>query len=131
MAVIKEKLFARRDEVTDFAIGARQLALPEELNQWIHRNTSLALQPASPMDKAAFDKAAVSFLVDEYGIGPDDIGIIATTVEALNRGFRIVMARDCCAGDPSSYADDIYRNTLNNLAYLSNSEDIASVWRSA
>ena len=79
MAVIKEKLFARRDEVTDFAIGARQLALPEELNQWIHRNASLALQPASPMDKAAFDKAAVSFLVEEYGIDPDDIGIVATT----------------------------------------------------
>lgn len=59
-----------------------------------------------------------------------NIGIIATTVEALGRGFRIVIARDCAAGDPSSYAEDVYRNTLNNLAYLSSSEDIAKVWRS-
>jgi nicotinamidase-related amidase len=59
-----------------------------------------------------------------------NIGIIGTTVEALGRGYRIAIARDCCAGDPSSYADDVYRNTLNNLAYLSSSEDIAEVWRS-
>lgn len=58
-----------------------------------------------------------------------NIGIIATTVEALGRGFRIVMARDCAAGDPSSYADDVYRNTLNNLAYLSESRSIAEIWR--
>ena len=60
----------------------------------------------------------------------DSIGIIATTVEALGRGYRVAIARDCCAGDPSEYADDVYRNTLNNLAYLSSSEDIAKVWRS-
>ena len=60
-----------------------------------------------------------------------NIGIPATTVEALGRGYRIAIARDCCAGDPSSYAEDVYRNTLNNLAYLSTSEAIAKIWRSA
>ena len=59
-----------------------------------------------------------------------NIGIIATTVEAIGRGYRIAIARDCCAGDPSSYADDVYRNTLNNLAYLSSSQEIAKAWRS-
>ena len=59
-----------------------------------------------------------------------NIGIIATTVEAIGRGFRVVIARDCASGDPSSYADDVYRNTLNNLAYLSSSQEIAKVWRS-
>jgi aspartate/methionine/tyrosine aminotransferase len=79
MAIIKEKLFARRDEVADFAIGARRLALPEDLNQWIHRSASLAMRPASPADKAAFDRAAASFLRDEYGIDEDAVGIIPTT----------------------------------------------------
>jgi len=60
-----------------------------------------------------------------------NIGIISTTVEALNRGYRVVVARDCVAGDPSSYADAVLRNTLNNLAYLSNSEEICALWRSA
>ncbi len=59
-----------------------------------------------------------------------NIGIVATTVEALNRGFRIVIARECCAGDPTSYAEDVYRNTLNNLAYLTTSEDLVAAWRS-
>ena len=59
-----------------------------------------------------------------------NIGITATTVEALGRGYRVAIARECCAGDPSSYADDVYRNTLNNLAYLTSSEEIAKIWRS-
>ena len=60
-----------------------------------------------------------------------NIGITATTVEALNRGFRIVIARDCVAGDPSSYVEDMFRNTLNNLAYLSDAKSIREVWGAA
>jgi len=78
-AVIKEKLFARRGEVADFAIGARQESLPDELDQWIRQNASLALRAASPAEKEAFNIAAASLLADEYGIHRDDIGILATT----------------------------------------------------
>ncbi len=57
-----------------------------------------------------------------------NIGMIATTVEALNHGYRVVMARDCVAGDPPSYARDVLKNTLNNLAYLTTAADIAKAW---
>lgn len=99
---------------------------PEELV--LDRIHGMSTFYGTPIEPALRDHGVTTIIPTGVSL---NIGIIATTVEALNRGFRIVMARDCCAGDPSSYADDIYRNTLNNLAYLSNSEDIASVWRSA
>ena len=82
----------------------------------------------TPIESVLRDRGVTTIIPTGVSL---NIGIIATTVEALNRGYRIVIARDCAAGDPSSYADDIYRNTLNNLAYLSTSEDIAKVWDAA
>ncbi len=81
----------------------------------------------TPIDPVLRDRGVETIVPTGVSL---NIGIIATTVEALGRGYRIAIARDCCAGDPSSYADDVYRNTLNNLAYLSSSQEIAKVWRS-
>lgn len=81
----------------------------------------------TPLEPALRDRGVTTIIPTGVSL---NIGIIATTVEALNRGFRIVIARDCCAGDPSSYAEDIYRNTLNNLAYLTTSTDLVAAWRS-
>jgi nicotinamidase-related amidase len=57
-----------------------------------------------------------------------NIGIPASAVEALGNGYRVVVARDCAAGDPPSYARDVLKNTLNNLAYLTTCADIARAW---
>ena len=67
-AVIKEKLHARRHEITDFAIGARRLGLPRELTEWLHSNPDLALRPASPDAVSEFKDAAASLLQQEYGV---------------------------------------------------------------
>jgi nicotinamidase-related amidase len=100
--------------------------LPGELV--IERIHGMSTFYGTPIEPALRDHGVTTIIPTGVSL---NIGIIATTVEALNRGFRIVVARDCAAGDPSSYADDVYRNTLNNLAYLSTSEDIARAWRSA
>lgn len=81
----------------------------------------------TPIDAVLRDRGVETIVPTGVSL---NIGIVATTVEALGRGYRIAIARECCAGDPSSYADDVYRNTLNNLAYLSSSEEIAKTWRS-
>jgi nicotinamidase-related amidase len=57
-----------------------------------------------------------------------NIGIPASAVEALGYGYRVVVARDGAAGDPPSYARDVLRNTLNNLAYLTTVAEIARAW---
>ena len=75
-AVIKEKLHARRDEITDFAIGARRLTLPPELTEWLHSNPDLALRPASPDTVSEFKDAAASLLQQEYGVSLDHDQIV-------------------------------------------------------
>ena len=81
----------------------------------------------TPIDPVLRDRGVTTIIPTGVSL---NIGIIGTTIEALGRGYRVVVARDCAAGDPSSYADDVYRNTLNNLAYLSDSVSIAKAWRS-
>ena len=57
-----------------------------------------------------------------------NIGIPSSAVEALGNGYRVVVARDGAAGDPPSYARDVLKNTLNNLAYLTTCAEIAKAW---
>ena len=57
-----------------------------------------------------------------------NIGIPGSAVEALGNGYRAVVPRDGAAGDPPSYARDVLKNTLNNLAYLTTCAEIAKAW---
>jgi LL-diaminopimelate aminotransferase len=75
-AVIKEKLHARRGEVTDFAIGSRRLSLPDELTAWLKANSDLALKAASPDAIRDFKDAATSLLNETYGLSVDHDQIV-------------------------------------------------------
>ena len=75
-AVIKEKLHARRDEVTDFAMGRRRLTLPHELSEWLSDNSKLALKAASPDSVKDFKDAAGTLLQQEYGLSADHERIV-------------------------------------------------------
>lgn len=82
----------------------------------------------TPLDTCLRDRGITTFVPTGVSL---NIGIPASTVEALNRGFRIVVPQDCVAGDPPSYARDVCKKTLNNLAYLSWAADIEKVWDGA
>jgi len=60
-----------------------------------------------------------------------NIGVLGTTIEAVNRGYRVIVPTDCCAGDPPEYGDQVLRYSIRNLAYLSTSDAIAGVWGAA
>ena len=66
-AVIKEKLHARRGEVTDFAMGGRRLDVPSALADWMAANAALATRPATPDAMTDFRDAALSLIEAEYG----------------------------------------------------------------
>ena len=60
-----------------------------------------------------------------------NLGIVGTTIEAVNRGYRVVLPTDCVAADPPEYAEPMLRYTLRNLAYVTRSETICEAWRAA
>ena len=57
-----------------------------------------------------------------------NIAITGAAIEAVNRGFTVVIPSDCVAGYPPSFASDALRYSLRNLAYLSTAEAISAVW---
>ena len=59
-----------------------------------------------------------------------NIGVVGTAIEAVNRGYRVVIPRDCVVGDPPEYGEQVIRYSLRNVAVLSTSEDIGKAWES-
>lgn len=57
-----------------------------------------------------------------------NIGVFGTTIEAVNHGYTVVIPRDCVAADPPGYGDAVLRYSLRNLAFLSDSDELAELW---
>jgi biuret amidohydrolase len=57
-----------------------------------------------------------------------NLGIPGSTIEAMNRNYRVVIPTDCVAGYPFEYGEMVLKNTLHGLAYLTTSRELAEIW---
>jgi nicotinamidase-related amidase len=57
-----------------------------------------------------------------------NMGIIGTSIEAVNHGYRLVFASDCIAGDPPEYTEQMMKYSYRNLGYVTTAADIADAW---
>ena len=57
-----------------------------------------------------------------------NVGIPGTVIEAVNHGYRVVLARDCVVGLPTEYGEAIIANTIKTIATLASSADLVAVW---
>ncbi len=57
-----------------------------------------------------------------------NIAILGATLDAVNRGYRVVIPADCVAGTPAAYGEQVIQNTLRNLAYITTADQIGKVW---
>jgi nicotinamidase-related amidase len=63
------------------------------------------------------------------GVGVSvNIGMTNLALDAVNRGYQIVMPRDAIAGVPKDYADAVIANTLSLIATITTTEEILSAW---
>lgn len=60
-----------------------------------------------------------------------NIGILGLTIEAVNRGFDVVVPRDCVTGFPAEYGESVLEHTLSKLATLATAAQIAALWAGA
>ncbi len=58
-----------------------------------------------------------------------NIAVVGTAIEAMNRGFTVVVPSDCVASDPPEYAETLLRYTIRNIAYVVASQAIIDVWK--
>jgi biuret amidohydrolase len=57
-----------------------------------------------------------------------NLGIPGSTVEAMNRNYRVVIPTDCVAGYPPEYGEMVLKNSLHALAYLTTARELAAAW---
>src|SRR5262245_20791769 len=57
-----------------------------------------------------------------------NVGITGLVIEAVNRCYRVVVARDCVAGWPLEYGELVLEKTIAQLATLATADEIAAVW---
>ena len=58
-----------------------------------------------------------------------NVGITGLVIEAVNRCYRVVVARDCVAGWPLEYGEMVLEKTVGQLATLATAAEIAAAWR--
>jgi nicotinamidase-related amidase len=56
-------------------------------------------------------------------------GVIGVTMEAVNRGYKVVIPRDCVAGYPTEYAELVLENTLRAIAWITDCQTILNAWQ--
>jgi biuret amidohydrolase len=63
------------------------------------------------------------------GVGVSvNIGMTNLALDAVNRGYQIVIPRDAVAGVPADYADAVLDNTLHLVATLTTTDDVLAAW---
>jgi nicotinamidase-related amidase len=63
------------------------------------------------------------------GVGVSlNIGMFNLTVDAVNRGYQIVLPRDAVAGVPPEYGDAVLANSLSLLATITTTADVLAAW---
>jgi biuret amidohydrolase len=57
-----------------------------------------------------------------------NVAITNLVMEAVNRGYEVVLPRDAACGVPADYADALIDNTLSLLATVTTVDDVAAAW---
>jgi len=57
-----------------------------------------------------------------------NVAITNLVMEAVNRGFDVVLPRDAVCGVPAEYADAVIDNTLSLLATLTTVDELVAIW---
>jgi nicotinamidase-related amidase len=57
-----------------------------------------------------------------------NVGIPGTVIEAVNAGYRVVVATDAVVGVPVDYGDQVLRNSLAAIAVLADTETVIAAF---
>jgi nicotinamidase-related amidase len=57
-----------------------------------------------------------------------NIAVNGTSIEAMNHGYRVIVAGDGIAGDPPEYVDALLRFTIRNVALVVPVQRILDHW---
>jgi nicotinamidase-related amidase len=115
-------------EPTHLLIGSPAVDLVPELGPEPSDLTSLRRHGVSPFGGTDLDAQLRSLGVQTViatGVSVN-LGIPGLTIEAVNLGYEVVVARDAVAGVGGSYVDDVVNNMLRLVARVALTDDIVA-----
>lgn len=59
-----------------------------------------------------------------------NVAVNGTAIEAMNRGYRVIVPSDGIAGDPPEYVEMLLRHTIRNVALVAPTQPIVEYWDS-
>ena len=60
-----------------------------------------------------------------------NVAVTNLVMDAVNRGYDVVLPRDAVCGIPREYADAVIDNTLALLAAVTTTDELLAIWASA
>jgi nicotinamidase-related amidase len=58
-----------------------------------------------------------------------NVGILGLTIEAVNSGYQVVIAREAVTGTPDDYVEAVMSNTLRLLATVASVDQVLAAWQ--
>jgi nicotinamidase-related amidase len=58
-----------------------------------------------------------------------NVAVPNITMDAVNKGYTVVIPRDAVAGVPAAYGEAMLDNTLSVLAYLTTTDELLAGWK--
>ncbi len=80
---------------------------------------------ATPLDQYLRNLAIQAVIIT--GVSAN-IAVNGTAIEAMNRGYRVIVPSDCIAGDPPDYVEQLLRYTIRNVGLVAPVQGILDYW---
>ncbi len=130
------KIFALSEKQTaatgvrQMTIGSPTAALVPELDVQPEDIVVGRLHGMTPFTSTALDQILRNLGVTTViatGVSVN-LGVTGMVLGALDRGYQVVLPRDCVAGVPDEYAQAVIDNSLSLVSTITTAQDVMSAW---
>ncbi len=114
----------------DMTPGSAGVAVVDELGPEPSDLVLSRLHGLSPMAGTDLDPILRNLGVDTLVVAGVSVNVAVTNLvmDAVNRGYQVVVPRDAVAGTPAAYADAVLDGTIGLLASLTTTAAVIAAW---
>lgn len=128
------RYYQRWEAVTGEAIGADATRLVPALERFVPPARVIDKRVYSPWTEGALDALLAPAGVDALVIsgGETDVCVLATTLGAIDRGFRVILVTDALCSSSDATHDalmELYLNRFSQQVEVARTEEVLDRWR--
>ena len=99
---------------------------PEPVDVVLTRTHGVSPMTGTDLDSVLRNLGVRTIVVTGVSV---NVAIINLVMDAVNRGYSVVLPRDAVCGIPADYANAVIDNTLSLLAAVVTTDDLIATWK--